>query len=219
MSQSSLRLPLASCSTYWTLARRNIWDISLQIKAGQTGGNRIRVFTESRSRYSTNPPSSSRAGETTTLNPQAPSANILTTSSDVAKRQTQVTMASDSDYASFLDKVNQDPAGGVAREESHGGREKGFKTTDQGVQIPTVLKKAVVDAFYVSDADEPFEVVGLAFGDGTLPDEGMSLYPLLLLFLSFSIAVPCSPICSEAVLYLLVKRQQCMVWLTRILYA
>lgn len=83
-------------------------------------------------------------------------------------------MASDSDYASFLDKVNQDPSGGVAKSESHGGSKKeGFKATDAGVQIPTVLKRAVVDAFYVSDADEPFEVVGLNYGATKLPDEGM----------------------------------------------
>ena len=82
-------------------------------------------------------------------------------------------MASDSDYASFLDKVNQDPSGGVAKTDS---KKEAFKTTDVGVAVPTVLKKAVVDAFYVSDADEPFELVGLNIEGGKLPDEGMSCF-------------------------------------------
>lgn len=82
-------------------------------------------------------------------------------------------MASDSDYASFLDKANQDPSTGVTKNASTSKNGKlEFKATDQDVKVPTVLKKAVVDAFYTSDADEPFEVVGLHYKGSKLPDEG-----------------------------------------------
>lgn len=89
----------------------------------------------------------------------------------LTQRDTTVTMASDSDYASFLDKANQDPSAGVAKSSSTKGQE--FRATESGVQVPTVLKKAVVDAYYVSDGDEPFEVVGLKVEGGKLPDEGV----------------------------------------------
>lgn len=79
-------------------------------------------------------------------------------------------MASDEDYAAFLDKANQDPNEGVRKSQSSGKIQ--LKAVDEGVQIPAALKKAVGDAFYVSDADEPFEVVGLK-AEGGLPDEGM----------------------------------------------
>lgn len=83
-------------------------------------------------------------------------------------------MASDEDYMSFLDKANQDPSEGRAKTASSGKRE--FKTTDSGVQVPAVLQSAVKDAFYVSDADEPFVPVCLKWDEGGngLPDEGRS---------------------------------------------
>jgi len=97
-------------------------------------------------------------------------------------------MASDADYASFLEKANQDPSEGVAKSEGVG-KAGGFKATDKGVVVPTVLKKAVVDAFYTSDADEPFEVVGLKFEGGKLPDEGMFLSSSIPLPIPVSIAI------------------------------
>lgn len=80
-------------------------------------------------------------------------------------------MASDEDYLSFLDKANQDPNAGHAKSAS----KQEFKTTDSGAQVPAVLKSAVKDVFYVSDADEPFVPVCLNWDEGGrgLPDEGM----------------------------------------------
>jgi hypothetical protein len=78
-------------------------------------------------------------------------------------------MASDEDYASFLDKANEDPSAGTAKSQSKGKVE--LKAVD--AEVPAALKKATKDAFYVSDADEPFVPVALKFGGKTLPDEGM----------------------------------------------
>lgn len=167
---------------------RNSLHIESAVEAGKIASWSERTNTESRHRYSTSsshhtkpPPLPVNESSTSQQRPPRDD-NAPTTSEDLTKRQTNITMASDSDYASFLDKVNQDPSGGVAKSESRGGSKKeGFKATDAGVQIPTVLKRAVVDAFYVSDADEPFEVVGLNYGANKLPDEGMfSSFPLLL---------------------------------------
>ncbi|KAH6656315.1 hypothetical protein BKA67DRAFT_654659 [Truncatella angustata] len=95
--------------------------------------------------------------------------------SDVSRKPftttTQLGMASDEDYMSFLDKANQDPSAGHAKSASSGKQE--FKALDSGVQVPAVLKSAVKDAFYTSDADEPFTPVCLKWDeDGKgLPDE------------------------------------------------
>lgn len=86
------------------------------------------------------------------------------------------TMATDEDYMSFLDKANQDPNEGVARAQGSGKVE--FKTTDEGVKVPGVIEKVLGkgDAFYVSDADEPFVGVALKLSGKGLPDEGMFGY-------------------------------------------
>lgn len=83
-------------------------------------------------------------------------------------------MASDAEYTNFLEQANRDPNEGAVKESSSKGNGT-FKAKDEGVVVPTVLKKAVVDAFYTSDADEPFEVVGLKYDGkgGKLPDEGL----------------------------------------------
>jgi hypothetical protein len=85
-------------------------------------------------------------------------------------------MASDEDYMSFLDKANEDPSKGVAKSQSQGLAKAQFKTTDQGVEIPAALKEVTKDAFYVSDADEPFVPVALNWDEAGkgLPDEGES---------------------------------------------
>lgn len=72
----------------------------------------------------------------------------------------------------FLDKANQDPNEGYARPASEGAK-KELKTTDAGVQVPAVLTEATKDAFYVSDADEPFVPVCLQWDENGkgLPDE------------------------------------------------
>ena len=81
------------------------------------------------------------------------------------------TMASDEDYAAFLDKANADPNEGVSKTQSSGRIE--LKAVESGVKIPASLKKVTKDAFYTSDADEPFEPVGLKFEGKTLPDAGL----------------------------------------------
>lgn len=82
-------------------------------------------------------------------------------------------MASDDDYMAFLNKANQDPNEGRAQPQS-GGKDE-FKATDDGANIPPAIQQATEDAFYVSDADEPFVPVCLAWNAGGqgLPDEGM----------------------------------------------
>lgn len=86
---------------------------------------------------------------------------------------TNLKMASDEDYMAFLNKANQDPSEGQAVKSSSSAKQT-FKTTDSGAQVPAVLKTAVKDAFYTSDADEPFEPVCLNWDEGGkgLPDEG-----------------------------------------------
>lgn len=79
-------------------------------------------------------------------------------------------MASDEDYMAFLDKANEDPSKGTAKSESKG---NDFKATDDGAQIPAAIAEATKDAFYTSDADEPFLPVCLSWDEGGkgLPDE------------------------------------------------
>ena len=79
-------------------------------------------------------------------------------------------MASDEDYMSFLNQANKDPNEGTAKTQGKGKIE--LKAVDQGVKVPAELKKATNDAFYVSDADEPFVPVGLKYDGKKLPDEG-----------------------------------------------
>jgi len=87
-------------------------------------------------------------------------------------------MATDEDYAAFLDKANQDPNEGFTKPASDG--KLTFKAVDGTSVVPPALKKATADAFYVSDADEPFEAVSLKLQtkQAGLPDEGSCLYSL-----------------------------------------
>jgi hypothetical protein len=84
-------------------------------------------------------------------------------------------MASDEDYTAFLDKANEDPNKGVAKSQTSGKIQ--LKAVDHGVEVPAGLKKATKDAFYISDADEPFEPVCLKHKGKTLPDEGRPSLP------------------------------------------
>ncbi len=86
-------------------------------------------------------------------------------------------MASDEDYAAFLEKANRDPnegMGEVQQSGSSGGKVE-LKAVDEGLEVPKVLEKVAGEAFYVSDADEPFVVVCLEFKAKSLPDEGTFL--------------------------------------------
>lgn len=89
-------------------------------------------------------------------------------------------MASDEDYSSFLDKANEDPSSGTAKSQSSGKKE--LKALDEGVEVPAILKKATEDAFYVSDADEPFVPVALKWSGKKLPGESKWLDSFLSLY-------------------------------------
>ena len=91
-------------------------------------------------------------------------------------------MASDEAYMDFLNKANEDVSGGGAQSAQQSGSSK-FKAVDTGAEVPSAIQRAVKDAFYVSDADEPFEGVSLKWnGEGGLPDEGQ--FSILIRFSS-----------------------------------
>lgn len=92
-------------------------------------------------------------------------------------------MASDDDYMNFLNKANEDPSAGSgsAQTTSKDQGKKELKATDKGVEVPQPLVTATKDAFYVSDADEPFVPVSLVWEKGEgLPNEGRWFFASLL---------------------------------------
>ena len=115
------------------------------------------------------------AYNSTNISPPALSAAEST--SEVIQSKDRGEMASDEDYAAFLDKANEDPSKGVVSTQSSGKIQ--LKAVDHGVRVPAALKAATSDAFYVSDADEPFEPVVLKGAGKSLPDEGMLLSSFL----------------------------------------
>jgi hypothetical protein len=78
-------------------------------------------------------------------------------------------MSSDADYASFLDKANQDT--GAAEQQSTSNK-KSYGTKSVDTAVPKVLEQ--VEEYYVSDADEPFEPVALKY-DGSSISAGTSI--------------------------------------------
>lgn len=69
-------------------------------------------------------------------------------------------MASDADYMAFLDKANaQREAGLRNRSQTQPSTSIRTETVETGVRVPDVLK--LVDTYYVSETDEPFEPVSL----------------------------------------------------------
>jgi len=72
-------------------------------------------------------------------------------------------MSSDADYASFLDKANQDT--GSAQQQS-GSSKKSYGTKSVDTAVPQALEK--VEEYYVSDADEPFEPVALKYSGSSI---------------------------------------------------
>ncbi|KAJ9649413.1 hypothetical protein H2199_000188 [Coniosporium tulheliwenetii] len=74
-------------------------------------------------------------------------------------------MASDEDYASFLEKANQDTSSKRASTQS-----KTVKTKAVDTEIPPSLLD--VEEYYISDADEPFEPVSLKWDGDGLPSSG-----------------------------------------------
>lgn len=93
-------------------------------------------------------------------------------------------MSSDDAYMSFLDKANADLNAGRAPQQ--GADTVRTETVDANVKIPKPLQS--VDAYYISDADEPFEPVVLKWegaGKGAWPSPGtfFLLRPQALLLL------------------------------------
>lgn len=109
-----------------------------------------------------------------------PSLRGLVTTSPRRRTEDDLKMASDDDYMNFLNKANEDPSAGSVQTASKDQGKKEFKAADKGAEIPQPLVAATKDAFFVSDADEPFVPVSLAWekGDG-LPNEGRCPPPSL----------------------------------------
>ncbi|KAF1835756.1 hypothetical protein BDW02DRAFT_567660 [Decorospora gaudefroyi] len=80
---------------------------------------------------------------------------------DPLRRAHVRTMSSDADYASFLDKANQDVSAAESRDVS---TKQKLGTSSVNTGVPKALEQ--VEEYYVSDADEPFEPVALKF-DGS----------------------------------------------------
>ncbi|KAI9849209.1 MAG: hypothetical protein M1838_000229 [Thelocarpon superellum] len=76
-------------------------------------------------------------------------------------------MSSDADYASFLDQVDQDPAGNKATASATSSRRATTKAVNTAV--PASLQE--YDGVYASDADEPFEPVSLEWNKESWPSE------------------------------------------------
>jgi hypothetical protein len=76
-----------------------------------------------------------------------------------AQERTKDTMASDDDYAAFLEMANAPTSGGGV---SAQGKNSGFttRTVDKN-EVPQVLQQ--VESVYVSEADEEFEPVALSW--------------------------------------------------------
>jgi len=74
-------------------------------------------------------------------------------------------MSSDADYASFLDRANQDTGSTRVSAESKSVGAKSVNT-----EVPKALEE--IEEYYVSDADEPFEPVSLKFDGDSVPSAG-----------------------------------------------
>ncbi|KAL8365867.1 hypothetical protein RB595_004580 [Gaeumannomyces hyphopodioides] len=75
---------------------------------------------------------------------------------------------SDDAYMDFLNKANRDPSEGQPKKTAAAVGE--LKTTEAGVETPAAITRATKEAFYTSEADEPFVPVALAWEKG-LPNE------------------------------------------------
>jgi hypothetical protein len=112
-------------------------------------------------------------------------------------------MASDADYAAFLEKANQDTSGGssaAAVGGGGGGASSGEFASARAVDtdVPDELQ-GVMGYTYVSETDEPFEPVSLKWAHDELPSEGAQMRktanpsPLpFFLSLSLSLSLPLS---------------------------
>lgn len=80
-------------------------------------------------------------------------------------------MSSDADYASFLDKANQDTG---SAEQQSSSKKKSYGTKSVDTAVPQALEK--VEEYYVSDADEPFEPVALKYRGSSISAGTHSLH-------------------------------------------
>lgn len=111
----------------------------------------------------------------TSLSPATPSSEPGTSSLPHYSRfsTTSLTMSSDDAYMSFLDKVNADLNAG--RVPQQGADTVRTETVGADVQVPRALQS--VNAYYISDTDEPFEPVTLKWegaSRGDWPSAGTS---------------------------------------------
>lgn len=98
-----------------------------------------------------------------------PATTVTTTSTSTST--VKRTMSSDADYASFLDKANQDTSGSAQQTSAGNTTDGGFASTKAvNTSVPSHLK-SLDDAFYMSETDEPFEPVALEFQEEKL-DQG-----------------------------------------------
>lgn len=107
---------------------------------------------------------------------QTRSPRTSTPSSPTQVTITTRTMASDSDYMAFLNKANaQREAGSGQQAHTESSQQQTrTKTVEPGTTVPSALKE--VDAFYISETDEPFEPVVLKWegaGQGKWPSSGI----------------------------------------------
>ena len=79
-------------------------------------------------------------------------------------------MASDEDYASFLDQANAPMAPASAQSSSQS------QTRAIDMDVPAQIRS--IDRDYVSEADEPFTPVSLKWGTSLLPSESSFAPPL-----------------------------------------
>lgn len=105
-----------------------------------------------------------------TSRPQPQTSTSLPTKSPFST-STQI-MSSDDAYMSFLDKANADVSGSAPQQ---GAGTVKTETVHSSLSVPKPLQS--IDAYYISDTDEPFEPVALKWdgaAKGAWPSAGMS---------------------------------------------
>ncbi|ESZ94443.1 hypothetical protein SBOR_5161 [Sclerotinia borealis F-4128] len=114
---------------------------------------------------------SSTSDNITNENNVSKDTNTNTSSPEQINTNATNKMASDEDYMAFLNKANEDPGAGTSTTAGNYRKKAEYKTMDDEVDVPAVLVRATKDAWYISDADEPFVVVALKNEGKGLPDE------------------------------------------------
>lgn len=161
-----------SLATRYTFRRNRATGLETRSSIGIFGGIVERRFLHISTPQKSNKDTFSRGWNTIT------DTSTNTSSPEQSKIEITDKMASDEDYMAFLDRANEDLSAGTSKTASS--KKTEFKTMDEEVDVPGALVRATKDAWYVSDADEPFVVVALKH-EGGLPDEGMCFPSLALL--------------------------------------